>query len=63
MNYLLDLKNKILKKKKRNFSSNFTKNNNINKIKVINKSALPRNVNYFENEIKNIHLSTKYIFL
>ena len=56
---LLDLKNKILNKKKRNFSSNFTKNNNINKIKVINKSALPRNVNNFENEIKNIHLSTK----
>ena len=56
---LLDLKNKILNKKKRNFSSNFTKNNNINKIKVRNKSALPKNINNFENETKNIHLNTK----
>ena len=58
---LLELKNKILNKKKRNFSSNLNRNNNINTTNERKKSALPKNTNDFknENENKNIYLKTK----
>jgi len=61
---LLDLKNKILNKKKRNFSSNLKNNNNFNTTNERNKSALTKNINDFknENENKNIHLKTKTDF-